>query len=84
MKNIFKKMLFALAVGVTSAYAANGSESEGMGLMTMLFLGFLAVIIVFQSIPAVLLFFSMLRGLFNLTSRKKALPATGSDQSQAV
>lgn len=84
MKNIIKKVLFALAVGVTSAYAANGSESEGMGLMTMLFLGFLAVIIVFQSIPAVLLFFSMLRGLFNLSSRKKPLPATGSDQDQTV
>ena len=84
MKNIFKKVLFALAIGVTSAYAANGSESEGMGVMTMLFLGFLAVIIVFQSIPAVVLFFSMLRGLFNLTSRKQSLPVSGSDQDQSI
>lgn len=84
MKNIFKNVLFALAVGVTSAYAANGNESEGMGFLTMLFLGFLGAIIVFQSIPAMVLFFSMVRGLFNLASRKKPLPASGSDHGQEV
>ena len=41
-----------------------GPESSGSGLAVILFLVFIALIIVGQLIPGVMLFFSMMKGLF--------------------
>lgn len=70
-----------LVTGAT-AYAARGQETEPMGIMTLAFLGFFAVVIVMQLIPGIVLFFSMVYGLFS-ANRKVALPATGEEQESA-
>ena len=36
-----------------------------MNLLTMLFLGFVAIIVVFQMVPATILFAGMMKGLFS-------------------
>ena len=36
-----------------------------MNLLTMLFLGFVAIIVVFQMVPATILFVGMMKGLFS-------------------
>ncbi len=52
-------------IGIASqALAASGGKTEGNGLLVILFLTFGALIIVFQLIPGVLLFVSMVKGLF--------------------
>jgi hypothetical protein len=52
-------------IGIASrALAATGGKAEGSGVLIILFLAFGALIIVFQLIPGVVLFVSMVKGLF--------------------
>ena len=55
----------ALVASVTPALAAGGGGTEGISLLTALFLGFGALVIVFQLIPGLVLFAAMLKGLFS-------------------
>jgi len=58
-------MLITMMAGSASAaYAATGVEGEGMGILTYAFLGFFALIIVSQLVPAAILFVGMVKGLF--------------------
>lgn len=63
MKAIRLTALTLLAVPA-AALAASGAETEGNGFLVTLFLAFGALIIVFQLIPGLVLFGSMLKGLF--------------------
>ncbi len=63
-----KSMLTAMTMLLCSgnaAFAALNPEAEAFGLMAQLFLSFLALLIVTQLIPGVLLLTSMLKGLFS-------------------
>lgn len=53
----------AWSLGAGPAWAAGVGEA-GMGVWTVLFLAFGALVIAFQAIPAVVLFGSLLRSLF--------------------
>ncbi|OHB27019.1 MAG: hypothetical protein A2X84_07330 [Desulfuromonadaceae bacterium GWC2_58_13] len=62
-----KTLLFLLLHTVSlSGYAVANThpESTGNSLAVILFLGFIGLIIVGQLIPGVMLFFSMIKGLF--------------------
>ncbi len=48
----------------TPAFAAGSGIAQGTSFLLILFLGFAAVIIVFQFIPGLVLLFTMLKGLF--------------------
>ncbi len=70
-----KKLMLqvGLVFGVAgSAMAAGGVESTGGGLMIALFLGFVAVIIVFQAIPSLILFFCVVKELVSGRPAKAA------------
>ena len=64
MKNVIRNSLIVLASLSTTAYAAAETGGEGGSFLLTLFIGFFALIIVFQLVPAVLLFAGMLKGLF--------------------
>lgn len=61
------KMLVAMVAGSSSAaFAATGAQADEAGILTYFFLGFFALIIVSQLVPAMILFFGMVKGmLFN-------------------
>jgi hypothetical protein len=61
---IMMKSLAAIMVGATPALASSDPETMGSSLLVFLFLGFGALIVVLQLIPSMLLFGSMLKGLF--------------------
>lgn len=61
----FVNILILLSCFSTSAYAATAVGTEGGSFLLTLFIGFFALIVVFQLIPAVILFFGMLKGLFS-------------------
>ncbi len=63
MKKAIVNSLILLLGFTTTAFASEAGGAGGNFLMT-LFLGFFALIIVFQLVPAVLLFTGMLKGLF--------------------
>lgn len=64
----------AIAGGAASAFAYGGAAPDGGGLLARLFVGFVVCVIVFQAIPASLLFVAMVRGLFS-RDRKQATEA---------
>ncbi|WP_303721561.1 hypothetical protein [Malonomonas rubra] len=64
MKNVIRNTLVALFGFSTSALAAADAGSEGGSFLLTLFIGFFALIIVFQLVPATILFIGMLKGLF--------------------
>ncbi|TRZ53732.1 hypothetical protein D4S03_01345 [bacterium] len=73
---ILMKILAVIAVWATPALASKDAETMGGSLLVLLFLGFGALIVVFQMIPGLLLFVSMLKGLF-VSAENKPLPKSG-------
>lgn len=69
-------ILTAIMVNATSALASSGQETMGASLLVLLFLGFGAFIVVCQLIPSIVLFCSMLKGLFD-GAAKSTMPKTG-------
>ncbi|MFK5925979.1 MAG: hypothetical protein QM483_05050 [Desulfuromusa sp.] len=67
MRNIIRNSIIALgcvATTVSTAFAAVAPAAEGGSLLLTLFIGFFALIVVFQLVPACLLFVGILKGLF--------------------
>lgn len=70
MKNTLRNTLIALVTFSSSAFAA-GSAGAGEGsLLISLFIGFFALIVVFQLVPATIMLIGMLRGLFGRDSKQ--------------
>lgn len=69
------RMLITMMAGsVSAAYAATGVQGESMGILTYAFIGFFALIIVSQLVPAAILFIGMVKGLFS-SSEKSSVKA---------
>ena len=63
--------IVAMLITVTQAMASGNADSgEGLGFLAILFIGFGVLIIVFQTIPAVLLFAGMAKGLLSPADKK--------------
>jgi hypothetical protein len=69
MKTILR-IIVVLGATISLAMAGDGTEASGNGLLVFLFLGFGAVIIVFQLIPGLMLFSSMIKGFFTKSLNK--------------
>ena len=69
MKTIARNTLIALFTFTTAAFAANGAGDTEGGFLLSLFIGFFALILVFQIVPASLLFIGMIRGLISSDSK---------------
>ncbi|MCK5539948.1 MAG: hypothetical protein KAI69_03390 [Deltaproteobacteria bacterium] len=64
MKNTFCIATLIAIMQANSAFAATGAEGSGFSLIGWIFLGFLAVIITLQFVPALIMFGSMMMGIF--------------------
>jgi hypothetical protein len=53
----------------SAAYAATGFDDDGAGILTYFFVGFFALIVVSQLVPAVILFIGMLKGVFTRNAK---------------
>jgi hypothetical protein len=62
--------LGALMAMATPVMAAGSMETEGTSLVTILLVGFGALIVVGQLIPALVLLSGMVKGLFRATATK--------------
>ena len=65
MKNTMRGLGWMMVYGASVAYAAPGSEGDGVSWLGALFLGFFALIIVSQLVPAAILFYGMIKGVFS-------------------
>jgi hypothetical protein len=73
-------ILAMMMVKATTVLAAGSQETFEISGLMILFLVFGALIIVCQLIPCLVLFYSMLKGLFDSTA-KKTLPKAGAKMS---
>jgi len=75
---VLTSAIAALLVTVTQVMAAGGSDAEPLSFLTILFMGFGAMILVFQIFPALVLFVGMVKGILAPAAKKeKAAPETG-------
>lgn len=73
--NIIKTAIALLGACAASAFAATtGAAGEGSGPLVWFFIGFGVLAIMLQAVPAVILFVSMLRGLFSASGKEVSLP----------
>lgn len=64
------RMLMTMMAGSASAaFAAAETQGEGMGILAYMFIGFFALVIVSQLVPAMLLFVGMVKGLFTRSEK---------------
>lgn len=67
---VLKQTLAATMLTVTQAMAAGGGEGGEVSFLMIMFMGFGAVILVFQIIPAAVLFAGMIKGLMAPATKK--------------
>lgn len=70
MKNKFRNAMIALIACSTPAFAAAQSGAGEGSLLLSLFIGFFALIIVFQLVPATIMLIGLIRGLFGRDQKK--------------
>jgi len=56
--------IIATAASATSAFAANGAQADEPGILVWAFMGFAAVIVAGQMVPAAMLVIGALKALF--------------------
>jgi len=71
----------ALLVTVTQVLASGGGNAEPLSYLAILFMGFGALILVFQIFPAAVLFIGMVKGLLAPAVKKDAAVEAGGDKS---
>ncbi len=77
MKKIIRMLAnIMIALIPTLAAAQVAKEEGGGGIMVWLFMGFGALIIVFQLFPGLALFAAMLKEIFSHVSEKAPVPTT--------
>ena len=64
MKAALKTIGWMMTWGASAAYAAQASNPETIGWIGYTFIGFFAVVIATQLVPAAVLFVGILRGLY--------------------
>ena len=79
---VLKSLITALLITATQALAyGGGAEGEGPSLLMILFIGFFAVVIVFQIFPAAVLFAGMVKGLLSSRAKEEKETAAGNSDS---
>jgi hypothetical protein len=67
--------VIAMLMGImapVSAFAASGAHEDGSGIFVWVFLGFCALIVVAQLIPAAMLMFGMVKGVASVVKEEMA------------
>ena len=75
-------IIAALLVTVSQVMASGGDNAEPLSMLTILFMGFGALILVFQIFPAVVLFVGIIKGVL-ASPVKNDEAAAGSDKNKS-
>lgn len=77
MKNTLRIVTAVAILGATPVLAASGTKIGGIGLIGWLFIGFFAAIVVFQLIPSLALFGSMMAAIFGKAVKQGKVTDSG-------
>lgn len=72
MKKAMTGLGWMMVYCASVAYAAPTGEGDGVSLLGYLFLGFFTLIVVTQLVPAGILFFGMVKGVFSADKKTDA------------
>ncbi|MDY0301622.1 MAG: hypothetical protein RBQ99_08575 [Trichlorobacter sp.] len=79
MKARILNFLIPLVGGsATSAFAADSALSDGGGPLVWFFIGFVALIIMVQAVPAMVMLYAMIKAVVSPADRAATTSATGS------
>jgi chromate transport protein ChrA len=70
MKTMSATIISLLITATYALASGNGSSGEELGFMATLFIGFGVLILVFQTIPAILMFTGLIKGFLSLADKK--------------
>ncbi len=73
MKNTLRIVTLMTIMYANSAFAATGAAAGGSSLIGWIFLGFLALIVTVQFVPAVIMFGSMMAGVFGKAKNRETV-----------
>ena len=77
MKHTLRIVALVTILNANSAFAASGVEGGGFSLIGWIFIGFMTLVITLQSVPAVMMFGSMMAAVFGKAmGTEKKLPQT--------
>lgn len=71
MKTIYAITLALMITGSQAVAFGGGIGGNGISLLTTLLISFGAMIIIFQFVPGIMLFFGMLKGLYSSAEAEK-------------
>ncbi len=77
MKNTFRIVTLIAILHANSVFAASGAEGGGIGLIGWIFIGFMALIVACQLIPALFLLGSMMVGILGKASNQENVLDSG-------
>ena len=83
MKAISATILSLLIAGTQALASGDAGNGEGLGFMATLFIGFGVLIILFQTVPALLLLTGMVKGLLSSADKKSAEAIVGSSGNKS-
>jgi hypothetical protein len=75
VKTIFATIALS-AVSLTSAVASTAPDGVDSGILVLAFAGFLALVVVLQTIPAAITLYSMIKGAAEASKQQVAAKAT--------
>ena len=78
MRVISATILSLLIAGTQALASGNTGNSEDLGFMATLFIGFGVLILLFQTVPAILLLTGMAKGMLSPADKKTSEAKTGS------
>ena len=73
MKNTLRIVTLMTIMYANSAFAATGAEGSEFGLGGWMFIGFLALIVTLQFVPALIMLGSMMAGIFGKAKNREAV-----------
>jgi hypothetical protein len=73
--------IVSLLVTVSQVLASGGGNGEPLSFLMILFMGFGALILVFQLFPAVVLFIGMIKGIMAPAAKRDEAAATSGDKN---
>lgn len=75
---IFNFLIPLVGGSATSAFAADSALSDGGGPLVWFFIGFVALVIMVQAIPATIMLYAMIKAVFSSADRTATTSATSS------
>lgn len=81
MKKMTRHVLAVFFGSATAAFAAESTAGSGLSPLTLIFIAFFALVLAFQSIPALVMLVSALRGIFTHAAHRRDTVGAGKKSS---